>query len=62
MGKCGMGCNAPARRGLWYCEGCYARWDREAENKRRKEVEAGQSAEIQKLRDEVAELKEKQHG
>ena len=57
MGKCGMGCDAPAERGGFYCHGCLARWAREKEITRQKEVESNHSAEIESLRKEVAELK-----
>ncbi len=57
--RCGMGCNSLPVNGGFYCGDYIARWEREAEDRRRKEVEAQQSGEIQKLRDEVAELKRK---
>lgn len=57
MSKCGMGCDAEAERGGFYCEACLSRWDREDENRRRKKVEAEQAKDIRHLRDEVVELK-----
>lgn len=54
---CGMGCDAPAERGGFYCHGCLGKWARERELTRRKKVEAQQSKEIQALRNEIAELK-----
>jgi len=57
-----MGCDALPVNGGFYCNACISRWDREKETRRRKEVEAKQSAELRKLRAEVAELKRNQKG
>lgn len=55
--KCGMGCDALAERGGFYCHGCLARWDREANRREQKKRDLIVDNEIQALRKEVAKLK-----
>ena len=55
--SCGMGCDADAEHGGFYCHGCLARWAREEELERRKKVEASVEDTLESLRAEVAELR-----
>lgn len=59
MSKCRMGCGNEAERGEFYCSSCIARWNREAENRRRKGAESKQSNEIKKLHKRIEVLEQK---
>ncbi len=56
MSKCGMGCDAPAEKGGFYCHGCLARWARESNNRKQKKRDVAVNNELRELRYKLAKL------